>query len=280
MRKTLFIALISLVCLSAAAARKKPIATVQDVDSLITVRYRSYDTRREALNKEYQATSDSLEKIRILQDYNKIDQKCVGEVVDIYGKYSSVAGVVERLYALRTSVAKDQLSKIMQRIPQRIKESDPYVSSLKRHLDFNQVTVGDTVSEFKAKTARGDDFRFGELVAEKDILLVFGDWNDSSIDTKRLLDLMYRKIDLSKLEIVNVFSQMSKDDFIATVQKSEIGWLAVCDFRGDHSPLKIAFGVQSTPMCFYIKKGGEVQAISIGISGDILMLVSEQNYGK
>ncbi|MEF9949728.1 MAG: hypothetical protein RR980_03890 [Mucinivorans sp.] len=279
MKKNIFLTLLALfVCIGSVAQNKRAIATVKDVDSLVAIRFKSYDARREAINQDYQATSDSLKKLKLIQDYNKIEAKCTDDVIGLYGKYSALPGVVERLYSLRMMISKTALGKLYDRLPANIRQSDPYARDIRQHLDFNQVGIGDTIADFKAKTLRGEDFQFREFIAQKDVLLVFGDWESLSKDEQLLLQVMYRKVNLEELEIVGVFSQTSKVAFELASMKSGINWLTVCDFKGDHSPLKIAFGIHTSPMCFYIEKGGQVKASSVGVSNDILALVSEKSY--
>lgn len=278
MKKGLILVLLALVGFASQAQRSGTIRTLADVDSLVTLKYNSYQPKREALVKQFEAQSDSLAKVKISKSYATMDNKCMSDIFEIYVKYMSLPSVVERLYALRTSVAKDKLRKVYDKLPAAIKAADPYARSLKLHLDTRQVTLGDTVGDFRAKMVHDGDFRFGELSALKDVLLIFDGLDCMGPDMLLILQIMYRKVDLSKLEIVSVFADTDKESFEQKVRDKNIGWLSVCDFKGDHSPLKIAFGVQATPTCVYISKGGCVEYVSVGVSDNILAQITKNSY--
>lgn len=268
---------LALSTISASAQKRGAVSSVSDLDSLVTLKYSSYDTKRDELIKKHEASTDSAERVKLIREYNAIDTKCMLDIFNLYAKYSKIEGVVSRLYALRTSVDKAQLEKVLNKISKDVSQSDPYVASIRAHIDSRQIAQGDTVGDFRAKMARGADFRFSEFTGEKDVLLIFGGLDCMGKDMYTILQIMYRKVDLTKLEIVSVFPEEDKAAFEAEVRAKNVPWVSICDFRGDHSPLKIAFGVQATPTCFYIGKGGRVEAISIGVSDDILALITSRS---
>lgn len=263
--------------IGAIAQKRDAINTVTDVDSLVALKYTSYDSKRNELVKKYDAVTDSAERVKLIREYNSIDAKCSQDIFNLYVKYGKVDGVISRLYALRMAVDKDQMKKVLSRLPKEIAEKNPYAASLRMHLDTHQITQGDTVGDFRAKMPRGADFRFSEFTGEKDVLLIFGGLDCMGKDLYTILQVMYRKVDLTKLEIVSVFLEEDKASFEAVVRAKNVPWVSICDFRGDHSPLKIAFGVQATPTCFYISKGGRVEISSIGVSDDILALITAKS---
>lgn len=271
---SLFLALPSL------AQKKGSGLLLADLDSLVNVKYISFEPKRKALTAQYDTQTDSLKKIKIIAQWNELEGKCNEEIFNIYGSNFGVQGVVSRIYALRNMVDKKQLSKIYDKLPDDVKNSDPYAASLKYHIDIRQVEVGDTIGDFKAKMVRDSDFSFGELSSMKNVLLIFGGLDCMGENMKNVLKVMYRQVDLSKMEIVSVFMNPDKESFEQDVRNAGINWLSICDFKGDHSPLKIAFGVQATPTCVYISKGGSVELITVGVTPDILAKMSTNNYAN
>lgn len=262
---------------SASAQKRGGVSSVADLDSLAGLKYSSYDTKRDELIKKYEASSDSAERVKLAREFDAIDAKCTLDIFNMYAKNIKIEGAVSQLYALRTSVDKAQLAKVLSKIPKDVAQKDPYAASIRAHLDSHQIAVGDTVGDFRAKVARGADFRFSEFTGEKDVLLIFGGLECMGKDMYTILQVMYRKVDLTKLEIVSVFLDTDKAAFEAEVRQKNVPWVSVCDFKGDHSPLKIAFGVQATPTCFYISKGGRVESASIGVSDNILALITSRS---
>lgn len=269
--------LVSSTIISASAQKRGAVSSVSDLDSLAGLKYSSYDGKRDELIKKHEASTDSAERVKLIREYNAIDAKCTLDIFNLYARYGKVEGAISRLYALRTSVDKSQLEKVLNKISKDVSQSDPYVASIRAHIDSRQISLGDTVGNFRAKMARGADFRFSEFTGEKDVLLIFGGLDCMGKDMYTILQVMYRKVDLTKLEIVSIFPEEDKVAFEAEVLAKNVPWVSICDFRGDHSPLKIAFGVQATPTCFYIGKGGRVEAISVGISDDILALITSRS---
>lgn len=278
MKRILIVVFFLLFAVGTQAQKRGAIKTLSDVDSLVALKYNSYEAKRDALVKEFETEKDSLRRIKISSSYDDLERKCSDEIFGIYTKYVSVPRVTERFYAFRTSVGKDKMRKVYDKLPSEVKASDPYARSLKTHLDTRQVGIGDTVGDFRAKLVRDGNFRFGELSELKDVLLIFGGLDCMGADMLTILKIMYRKVDLSKLEIVSVFDHTDKNSFEQTVRDKGVNWLSICDFKGDHSPIKIAFAVQATPTCVYISKGGCVEQISIGVSDDILALITQNSY--
>lgn len=284
MKKTLLILLVAIATLSSVAQNRggrAAVPTIVEVDSLVVERYNGYSPKLEAIIKAYQAETDSVKRLKIEKKYTSLQAQCDAELLAIYTKNLATAGVTERLYALRTSIDKDQLDKIYKRLSAETRREDPYAASIRAHIDTRQVSVGDTLGDFRAETSRGHTFSYSEFKNEKDVLLIFGSLPSLPLEARLMLQLAYRDVDLSQLEIISIFTdETSRAQFEANANYSGVEWLKLCDFRADHSPLKIGFGVQTTPTCFYISRGGAVEYISVGITDQIIELIKLKNYKR
>lgn len=281
-RLFIIIATFFLVLPSVAQKRApKEVITIAVVDSLVAQKYQSYESRREQINTRFEAETDSVKRIKLLEEWNSLDAKCTADVIKIYEqnvKYDPM--VVSRIYALRNLIDKKALGKIYDKFADSIKQQEPYARSIKLHLDTRQIMVGDTVGDFKAKMLRDQPFRFGELSDLKDVLLVFGSPKSMGAEMNLLLQIMYRKVNLSKLEIVNFYMETDPVSFEKAVRDANVNWLSITDYKGDHSPIKIAFGIQALPTCVYIGRGGAVEEISVGLTDSMMKRIEKNSYNK
>lgn len=253
--------------------------TLPDLDSQVVQKYRHYSPKLEAVIDAYKGELDTAKRVVLERQFNDLQKLCDADMLGVYTKNVKVTGVAERIYSLRTSIPKDQLEKIYKKFSADVRRDDPYAKSIRLHLDMRQVELGDTLGNFQAITSDGLPFRYSEFKDEKDVLIIFGGLNSLPVEARMMLQINYRNVDLSKLELISVMTDITdKTKFEAEARSSGIEWLKLCDYRGDHSPLKIAFGVQATPMCFYVSRGGAVEYISVGITDVIIELMEQQSY--
>lgn len=279
MKKLLLILLLFVVATSTSAQKRGGALTLAELDSQVVQKYNSFSPKLNAIIDEYNKMTDSTKRAAIEKQYNALQAECDAQMLGIYTKNLKVDGITKRIFALRTSIPKDQLEKIYKKLSPDVKRDDQYAKSIRLHIDTHQIQIGDTLGDFKASTSEGHQFSYGEFKDEKDVLLIFGNLNSIPIDARILLQVSYRDVDLSKLEIISVFTDdIDKAQFEATANQSGCEWLKISDLKGEHSPLKIAFGVEATPMCFYVSRGGAVEYISLGIDDIIIDLIKQQSY--
>lgn len=265
--------------LLALGAWAQKVRTMGDVDSLVGVVYNTYQKQWDALNGQYEA-ADSVRRLSIYKQYTQSELKCNAEVLALYAKYPKLEGAAERYFRLRGAMGKKELEKLYVKLPAAERASSAYAKGIRNHLDTRQIGLGDTVGTFRAVMPHGVEFKFGDLSQLKDVLLIFGGWNSIGRDMQLMLQLMYRKVDLSKLELVSIFGSTDRSSFEASVRAAALPWVSVSDLKGELSPLNIAFGIQATPVCVYISKGGRVEEITLGVNDSILARIQEQSYGQ
>lgn len=252
--------------------------TAPEVDSLVLAKIDSYRPKLEAMELQYPTLTSDKSKAKLAAKYDKLQAKCNTDIQNIYAKYINVDGVVQRVFTLRTSIDKESLKQICENISPEVRSSDPYVKSLEMHINSYQVAVGDTVGDFKAITSNAHQFNYGEFRHEKDVLLIFGDVQTMPLDVRMILQVMYKEVDLSKLEFVSFMGGSSAAELKSAARAAQIEWLVASDFRGDHSPLRIAFGVSVEPTLIYISKGGAIEIMESGLSDVTIDKIKEQSY--
>lgn len=279
MKKLLLVILLLTTATITSAQKRGGALTLADLDSQVVQKYNALSPKLQAIVSAYNNETDSAKRATIEKQYNDLQADCDAQILAIYTKNLKVEGVTKRIFSLRTSIPKPQLEKLYKKLSADIKRDDAYAKSIRSHIDTHQVQLGDTLGDFKAITSAGHQFRYSEFKDEKDVLLIFGSLNSLPIEARVLLQVSYRDVDLSKLEIISIFTEETdKTQFQTLANQSGIEWLKISDLKGEHSPLKIAFGVETTPMCFYVSRGGAVEYISVGIDDTIIDLIKQQSY--
>lgn len=279
MKKLILLLTITLLTIVTAMAQKKhAILTIEDVDSLVIAQYESHKTKFKQMEKKFTTLKTDKQKLKLSEQYEKFQVKSNTDLLGIYAEYINIEGATQRLFTSRMSIEKSELEKIYKKLPESTKQKDPYAKSLKTYIKGYQIAKGDTIGSFNAITARANQFAYSEFKNEKDILLIFGNLESSTIDMKLMLQVLYRKVDIAKLEFVSVFNAKDPKDLTLRALNSGLNWLIISDFKGDHSPLSIAFGVYAEPMAFYISKGGCVESISLGLGDEIQEKIADNSF--
>lgn len=263
---------------SVAVAQK--VSAIAEVDSMAMLIYDRYRPKMEQLVQKYNGEKDSVKQGRLAVQFDKLQAKCDVDMLGYYASNINIEGVTARIFSFRMAMSKSQLTNIYDRFSKELKQNDPFVRSLRSHIDTYQVGVGDTLGDFRAVTSRGHQFSYAEFKNEKDMLLIFGSVNELEAQGRLMLQVAYRDLDYSRMEVATIFDHTDNQSFLNCVVDQQIVWLSLCDFKGVHSPLRIAFGVQSTPMCFYISKGGCVEYISQGVDEWILQKIEQNSRPK
>lgn len=271
MKKILLILLIAIMGVANADAQKTGnITSSTDVDSLILETYNGYAAQLTEMGEQYQKLTNEKQKAKLSAKYQKLTETCDQELISIYKKYINVEGVIQRVFSIRKSIAKSELQGIYNDISPMLLTQDPFAASLKSYIDGYQISVGDTIGNFKATTSSGYDFNYSEFRNEKDLLLIFGDFESMANDVKAMLSFLYLSVDISKLEFVSYMNATDNKALYDMAVGNQVQWLVISDFRGDHSPLKLAFDVAIEPSMVYISKGGAIDLMVEGMD-DILI---------
>ncbi|MEG2755120.1 MAG: hypothetical protein RR931_00725 [Mucinivorans sp.] len=253
--------------LSLASFGQKHITQPQQMDSLAMVVYYSFNTQRERIEGLYELKAQWLD----------IDRQCYKSMLAHYAKYLNESDyAVSMLYKLRTGVEKKDLASVMKKLKDKEIKATTYAQLIDKYLTTEQVMVGGKYLDFQATTAQAQPFVLSELLQMKDVLLIFGGLGCMGDETLQLLKLCYATLDISKVEIVSVFLNDSMKDFMDEYTQFDVRWLGVCDMLGEVSEVKLNYNVQATPTCVYIGSNGIVKAWSLGVTDEILELLTKK----
>lgn len=172
-------------------------------------------------------------------------------------QYVSVSGGPERLYRSRLDIPKKDIAEALKNLPDSLMHS-PYVRSLQFHIESTQIEAGDMFYDFEAMTHAGDIFELSSL-SDKSILFVYGGLScmgEGGRDFLAQIDGVLNK----ERSVIFIYDELSSDleGLIHLREEFDNDYLWISDFLGDHSPVKIIYGVQTTPTYFIIDPDGKV----------------------
>lgn len=169
---------------------------------------------------------------------------------------------IENLYRLRDKINKDTLELILKGMDETILNSK-YGKSLSLHYESPSLEVGSQYKDFTAKTLDGQIVTVSQILKkEKPVLLILGGLGCMQKRGREILK-NFHDVYKNDIEILAfVFTQNKKEWFHDSKYPLDITLLS--DMKGDHSPVKIQYGVQSTPTVFIINKKGVIHWKSKG----------------
>lgn len=178
-------------------------------------------------------------------------------------KYSSVPSGLQRLFMVRLQIPKDTILSILKRLPDNMQTSS-YGKNLFYHIESEQIEEGHKYSDFKAIDSEGKDFILSSLEG-KNVLFLYGGLECMGKENRDYLNEIYEKTNRDSFEIV-IYCQSSSLEQLQEVRKEfPCDFFLVSDFLHDFTPVKILYGAQATPTCFFINKKGVVKMKTISL---------------
>ncbi len=211
-------------------------------------------------NKEHQ--SDISKRINTMSDQNQ-------EKYIAFGKKNpnSFLGL-DILYRNRQTIGKSEMAVLLKKMSPRIRNSSTG-KTLDLFLASELIKEGQYFSDFTANTIDNEKFTLSSLRGQY-IYLTF--W-ESGCGPCRLENRLFAKeMDRIKgrLQIVS----FSLNSLVTTWRNASnidgITWHNISDLKGNDSPIKIKYNVQSIPHSFLIDKEGKIIKIFSGFSKNIV----------
>lgn len=106
----------------------------------------------------------------------------------------------------------------------------------------------------------GQKVKLEDVVAKNKVTLVYfwkADLKDAAVQNAELRTI-YKEYKKLGLEIFQVSLDTSKPDWVAAVQKQQLPWISLCDFRGAACPAYTAYNITSLPATFLIDGEGNL----------------------
>ena len=240
------------------------------VDSLIWVQYEKDIEEISESYQKYPEKKDSL--IAVQEQVIAISDK---KNVEAAIKFASVPSGLKRLFMVRLKIPKDTILAVFKTIPESMQNS-PYGKSLLYHIESDQISEGDKYYDFKAIDTEENNFVLSSLEG-KNVLLLYGGLSCMGPDGRAYLNKIYQETSRDNFEIV-VYCPNSNLESLQRVRTTyPCDFLLVSDFLQDHTPMKILYGAQGMPTCFFINQQGTVVMKTLGLHQErVNQLIKEQ----
>ena len=278
MKKIIRISTMVLICaallFSCARQQQSEMITEENylkVDSLISAQY---EQEMEKISEYYQSHPEKKDSLiaALEQFFAVLSKKNIEAAI----KYASVPSGLQRLFMVRLDISKDTILSILKTIPDSMQTS-PYGKSLLYHVESEQISEESKYYDFQAIDTEGRDFTLSSLEG-KNILLIYGGLYCMGEEGRDYLNKIYKETSRENFEIVVYCERSSNLEYLQREHiKYPSDYFHVSDFLQDHSSVKIMYGTQATPTCFFINKRGVVVMKTIGLSQErVSQLLKEQ----
>ena len=130
-----------------------------------------------------------------------------------------------------------------------------------------KVAVGQQFTDFKLPTLTGGTLALSDLVGKTDYVLVdfWASWCGPCMQFLPELQAFYAKYKGTKLEILGVSLDDSKEAWIGAVENHNIAWKLVSDLKGRKCEGSRAYAVNSIPSTVLIDKSGKIIGKNLSI---------------
>lgn len=206
-------------------------------------------------------------KDSIIDIYNAMIEEANRKNIALAFKYASTPSGLARLFMTRNYIDKDTLRQVLASLPNDMQKSKMGLN-IKAHLDTEQLSVGSTLVPFPCVTEENVEFDWNQLKG-KQILLLYGGLGCMGDEGREYLKTLYKQTNREDLEIVLYWPSSSIED-LKSVKEHYVGndYAFVSDFKLDASPIRIKYGCQATPTCFFTDKDHIIVVKSEGLNID------------
>lgn len=222
-------------------------AELDRLTAQITAEYEKYPEKQDSLNMATYRVLDAI-------------ARKAGETAL---QYAFIPEALEDMFRLRNFISKDTLGMTLKRLPAETQRSF-YGKCLQAHLDAQQVEEGGVYYDFPFTDLQGNQAALSSL-AGRNILLVCGGLGCMQGEGRAYLDKIYRETSRDDFLIVVYCFCENPDELRQAQTLFDCKYLLVSDFRRDDGPVKINYGVQTLPTCFFIDRSGIVTLKTEGV---------------
>ena len=200
--------------------------------------------------------------------YLSVEEATDKKNVELAMEYAAVPSGLRRMYMVRNDIDKKLAQKRLSEIPDSMQQSY-YGQLIKQFIEADQVEEGDKYQPFECTGTDGQMFDWSRLDGKK-ILLLYGGLGCMGQEGRDLLKKWYEQYSRDDFQAVIYAPEVSNFEELVEDKKywtnnGVIDYIAIADFLGDASPIRIIYGSQAKPTCFMIDKDGRVVIKSEGL---------------
>jgi len=178
-------------------------------------------------------------------------------------KFAAVPSGLQQLYTVRLDISKDTIYSVLKNLPDSMQTS-PYGKSLLYHINSEQISEGSRYYDFQAVDTEGRNFTLSSFES-KNILLLYGGLGCMGEHGREYLNKIYRETSRDNFEIVVYCMSSNLENLQQERTRYSVDFILVSDFLQDHTPMKILYGAQELPTCFFINQEGVVVMKTVGL---------------
>lgn len=180
---------------------------------------------------------------------------------------------IEQLYRTRNDLDKETIGLVIKNLTPKIRNS-PYGKSLILHYESPVLIEGDLYQDFTASTLAGESIMISKLLEKgKPIMIIFGGLSCMQEHGRSTLKQFVNKYK-DDIEILGFVFARNREEWIYDAQY-DLNIRLLSDMKGDHSPIKIKYGVQVTPTVYVIDKNGKIVLKSLGYDESVNSVAKE-----
>lgn len=232
------------------------------------------DEERQMQNINEIFSKNPEKKDSLIAEAHEIGEQTYQKILHSSIKYLSLPNTLNLIYNIRNNVPKDSLQNVLNSLSCEQKKSE-YAVLIQKHIEIDQVKVGDSFSDFEATDSDGGIFKLSTL-QNKNILFLYGGLGCMGERGRIYLKNLYDSTSRETFEIVIYCTVESLEKLKKEKETFSVNYNLISDFLLDHSLIKLKYGTQATPTSFFINKNGIVDIVSIGLPVDQMNKLLEQ----
>ncbi len=165
-----------------------------------------------------------------------------------------------QLAGLMNTVPKDSVSFFYAQFSPQVKESI-YGKTVSDFLKYNHPPeIGEKALDFEEKNLAGKNIKLSDYKGKILLFDFWGSWCVSCIKEQPNLVKLYASYQPKGFEILGVATETNKSQFEKAIQKGNLSWENLSDFKGNRNKIALMYGITYYPANFLIDKNGLVIA--------------------
>lgn len=212
-----------------------------------SILWADFTLRQQELEECWNSVPDKRDSIKNIFDgiFNEASQKNIELAI----KYASTPSGLQRLFMTRLRIPKDTLNGILDSLGPDMRES-LYGRCIMEHIRTRQIEEGDSLWRFPCVQQDGEDFDWS-VTDGKRLLVLYGGLGCMGKNGRDELERLYNRTLRDDLLILVYWPCSSLAALQEIKAEYPYDYIFVSDFMQDASPMKIRYGVQATPTCFF-----------------------------
>ncbi len=167
---------------------------------------------------------------------------------------------VKYLYMNRLNLDKSKLNNVFKSLDEHIMASS-YGQSLLLFSEASELDSGSVYVNFKVNTLQNEEIDLSQTIENKPVLIIFGGLSCMGERERATLKEFQKKHGKDIEVLAFAFAKNQKEWSDEANYDLDVKLLS--DLKGNHSPVKIKYGVQATPTVYVIDKDGLIKWKSI-----------------